>query len=55
MLVQLSGAGQPAELIHFLSEAYAVRGLNGRWQIAVSYLESVWAEMQNNYAIEWSA
>ncbi|HTL47777.1 MAG TPA: GNAT family N-acetyltransferase [Verrucomicrobiae bacterium] len=44
-----------AELIRQIGEAYAVRGPNGRWQIAQTYLNSVWTEMQNRYAVAWSA
>ncbi|GEM_PF-6407190 len=50
----LESLGDKVALLRQIQD-YAVKGPSGRWQIAASYLASVWTEMQNSYAIAWSA
>ncbi|MFA7001835.1 MAG: hypothetical protein WC352_06800 [Candidatus Omnitrophota bacterium] len=35
--------------------AFAVFGSHGRWEVDGTFLDSVWADMKNNYVVAWSA
>jgi len=45
----------PGALIKEVSEAFAVRGPNGRWRLAADYVASIWIQVQADYAVQWSA
>gem|GEM_PF-4671119 len=44
-----------AEMIREIGEAYATRSTGGRWRLAADFAASLWARIQNDYAIQWSA
>lgn len=44
-----------AELIREIGEAYATRSAGGRWRLAADFAASLWARIQNDYVIQWSA
>nr|MBP9865253.1 GNAT family N-acetyltransferase [Candidatus Omnitrophota bacterium] len=51
----LAELGNAAELVKKISDFYAVRGSNGRWQIGEAYLASVWQDFAAHTAVAWAA
>ncbi len=44
-----------AELLKQAGEAFVTRNANGRWSLAADFAASLWAKMQADYTIQWSA
>ncbi len=44
-----------ADLLRQAGEAFVTRNANGRWSLAADFAASLWAKMQADYTIQWSA